>query len=568
MVFIGLVLIFSYGMGNVSATSGNTIYVKGSGGNDLNDGSTWQYAKKTINNATETVKTNGTLNIANGQYNGTDNTQITINNNMTIKGESQKNTIINGTGTNWIFYVPSGITLNILNLTLTNGTKTSGGAIENDGTLTVTNSSFIGNIVGHGYGGAICNSGTLTVTDSNFLNNTSNHLAGAIANEDGTLTVTSSIFNSNTATYEGGAIYDYGGTLTVTGNTFTGNIATYGGAIYNAGIANVHFNRIIGNTATSDGNAIYNGGTVDAEFNWWGDNTSPAGKISGFNVNKWLVLTVTANPITIPDGGYSIITVDLTHDNTNTLQTSGYVPDGIPVSIITTLGNMGTPSPMVNGVSKATLGSGDFNGVAKVFATVDSQINTATVNIGTIAPTASASPIGGLYNTSKLVTLSMSEPGSIYYTTNGTTPTISSTKYTTPFTITKTTILKYLAVNLTGNKSPLYTQTYTIDKIPPKVTTTIPTNKKTNVSRISTIIIKFSENIKASTYFNKITIKNLTTHKTITLTKTIKGTTLSIKTTKRSATTWYLVTIPRAAIKDYAGNNLKANYTFKFQTGR
>ncbi len=45
--------------------------------------------KYSIKNATGTVNNNGQINIANGQYTGIDNTQITINKNMTINGESQ-----------------------------------------------------------------------------------------------------------------------------------------------------------------------------------------------------------------------------------------------------------------------------------------------------------------------------------------------------------------------------------------------------------------------------------------------------------------------------------------------
>ena len=101
----------------------------------------------------------------------------------------------------------------------------------------------------------------------------------------------------------------------------------------------------------------------------------------------------------------------------------------------------------------------------------------------------------------------------------------------------------------------------------PKISTTTPTNLKTGVSRTSTIAIKFNENIKTSTYYSNIKVKNLTTGKYVTITKTISGTTLNIKTSKRSANTWYLVTIPKAAVKDYASNNLAANYIFKFKTG-
>lgn len=183
------------------------------------------------------------------------------------------------------------------------------------------------------------------------------------------------------------------------------------------------------------------------------------------------------------------------------------------------------------------------------------------------SPTAYATPTGGLYNTSKTVILKMSELGTIYYTLNGTTPTTSSKKYTTPLVITASTILKFFAKDLAGNLSPIYTQKYTIDKIAPKVSSTTPTNLKTGVSRTATITIKFNENIKASTYFSAIKIKNLSTGKYETITKTVSGNILYIKTSKRTANTWYQVTIPAKAIKDYASNNLQAAYTFKFKTG-
>ncbi|UTB34090.1 MAG: PQQ-binding-like beta-propeller repeat protein [Methanobacterium sp. ERen5] len=180
--------------------------------------------------------------------------------------------------------------------------------------------------------------------------------------------------------------------------------------------------------------------------------------------------------------------------------------------------------------------------------------------------TVSTTVKGGLYNTTKTITLKMSQAGKIYYTLNGSTPTSKGTLYAKPIIITSTTTLKYLAIDPTGNKSPVYTQKYTIDKIPPKVTITTPLNKKINVSRTSYITIKFSENINASTNINKITIKN-STGKTIALSKSIKGNTLTIKITKKSANTWYTVTIPKSAIKDPAGNNIAANYSFKFKTG-
>ena len=138
----------------------------------------------------------------------------------------------------------------------------------------------------------------------------------------------------------------------------------------------------------------------------------------------------------------------------------------------------------------------------------------------------------------------MSKNGTIYYTTNGVIPTTSSNKYTGPIVITVTTNLKFIAVDLAGNKSPTYTQTYTIDKIPPKVLSTSPKNLAKGISRTATITLKFSENIKTSTNWSKIYIKDLNTGKIIAISKSISKNTLTIKTGKKSANHWYKIYIP------------------------
>ena len=273
LLLIGVVL-FSLSVSAVSAantSSNSTIYVS-TEGNDTWDGLSPTYnttsgPKKTITNATGTVTTNGTIYIAPGTYN---ESGITINKDMTITGENQENTIINGQQSgNSIFHILSGITANINNLTLTNGRTPLGGAIYKDGgNLTVTNCTFTNNTAG--YGGAIyTNVGSLTVRNCTFTNNTAKQHVGAwggsIYNYGGNLTVTNCIFTTKTISGlgddSGGAIYNNGGSLTVINSTFTNNSATrYGGAIFNNGGSLTVTNSTFTNNTAYCGGAIYNKG--------------------------------------------------------------------------------------------------------------------------------------------------------------------------------------------------------------------------------------------------------------------------------------------------------------------
>lgn len=283
LVLISLLSIL-ISISSVSATS--TVYVNTTG-NDINGNGSADNPYLTIGKGISSVDSNGTINIANGQYTGVGNTNITISKNMTITGQSQSGTIINGTGTNWIFHINSGLNVVIQDLTIVNGNATYGGAIENDAgsALTVNNCTFTGNKATNG--GAIGNHGdTLTVNNCTFTGNKANYGGGAI---DGTLlTVNNCTFAGNNASTEGGAIQSWN-TLIVTDSTFTGNYAgLYGGAILNwlncnmtnctftinkanyeggaiynnnEGILNVTGSTFTGNNATSDGGAIFNGGT-------------------------------------------------------------------------------------------------------------------------------------------------------------------------------------------------------------------------------------------------------------------------------------------------------------------
>ncbi|AEG18344.1 beta strand repeat-containing protein [Methanobacterium paludis] len=266
LLLLGLMIFISFGLGAASAATpgdNSTMYVSTTG-NDIWDGQSTTYnsttgsgPKATIKNATGTVTTGGNVYIANGIYN---ESNIIIDKNMNIVGESQSGTIINGQKSgNSIFTIASGVTVTITNLTLTNATTIDGGAIFNDhGTLTVRNIKFTNNTVNE-YGGAIFNNvGSLTVENSTFTNNIANVDGGAIYNNGGSLTVENSTFTGNAAN-NGGAISKNDGDMTVENSTFTNNIATAGGAICNnSGSSTVENSTFTGNTANYGGGAIFN----------------------------------------------------------------------------------------------------------------------------------------------------------------------------------------------------------------------------------------------------------------------------------------------------------------------
>ena len=78
------------------------------------------------------------------------------------------------------------------------------------------------------------------------------------------------------------------------------------------------------------------------------------------------------------------------------------------------------------------------------------------------APTTTASPAGGSYTSIQSVTLSANETATIYYTTDGSTPTTSSSTYSTAISISADTTLKYFAVDSSGNSETVKTETYII----------------------------------------------------------------------------------------------------------
>src|SRR3990172_2514534 len=113
-----------------------------------------------------------------------------------------------------------------------------------------------------------------------------------------------------------------------------------------------------------------------------------------------------------------------------------------------------------------TLPSGD--GTKTVYARFKDNLETwsdvyaDTIILDTVRPTTTASPAGGTFSTAQTVTLLSNETTTIHYTVDGSTPTTSSPVYSGQLTISGTTTLKYLSIDLAGNEEAVKTETYII----------------------------------------------------------------------------------------------------------
>ena len=177
------------------------------------------------------------------------------------------------------------------------GSSTDGGGIFNfDGTLVVNNSTFSGNNAY--YGGGISNrrnsggTASVTVTNTTFVGNSApNGFGGAIFNQgNGTfgapgtavMTLTNCTLSDNSATNSyGGAIYTAGvqpgiGSMTLTNCTLNGNSATNGGIfIYQlgSGSAGMTLRNNIFRTGSTGANLVNSGGSVTSQgYNLSNDN--------------------------------------------------------------------------------------------------------------------------------------------------------------------------------------------------------------------------------------------------------------------------------------------------------
>jgi hypothetical protein len=227
----------------------------------------------TIAGALAAAANGDTIGIAAGTYAG----GVTVDKNVTLRGEGADQTTISGGGR--VVTVARGVSATIKRVTITGGNTDFGGGIFNRGTLRLKESTVSGNTASDNGGGIFNSFGTLTLQESTVSGNTAGRTGGGIVNggtTGGTVTLQDSTVSGNTADTGGGISNVTSGTLTLKESTVSGNTASlFGGGILNLGTLTLQESTVSGNTTT--GGLGFGGGI----FNDFGTVTLQESTVSG-----------------------------------------------------------------------------------------------------------------------------------------------------------------------------------------------------------------------------------------------------------------------------------------------
>ncbi len=168
------------------------------------------------------------------------------------------------------------------------------------------------------------------------------------------------------------------------------------------------------------------------------------------------VSQVTSAPVFSPPAGSYSTTQSVTLSSATTGAVIYYTTNGTAPT---------TASPVYNGAIAVGTGTTTIEAFAVASGSSPSAVATATYVVGstTVTATPTFSPGAGTYTTTQSVTLADSTANAvIYYTTDGTTPTTSSTAYSTPIQVAATETLKAIASAPSLQTSSTASAVYTI----------------------------------------------------------------------------------------------------------
>src|SRR3989442_9323806 len=244
-------------------------------------------------------------------------------------------------------------------------------------------------------------------------------------------------------------------------------------------------------------------------------NTNTVGGVMGNGGGTFANLPPAATPVLSPGGGTYISSVVVT------------LTDSTPGATIyyTTNGNTPTTAsaPYTGPVTLTTTQTVKAMAVAPDYA--PSAVASATYTIQVATPT--FSPPAGTYAQSQSVTLDDTTTGAaIYYTTDGSTPTTSSTLYTGAISVRQSTTLKAMAVKSGMADSLVAAATYTLN-FPPAAT---PVLSPGGGTYSSSVVVTLTDSTSGATIYYTTDASTPTTASaayagplTVTTTQTLKA---------------------------------------------
>lgn len=228
-------------------------------------------AWEVLKNAVEKPTGPRTIRISGAITAGTSDGTITVQRPVTIQSKTGADTDkLDAGGHIRIFKVTGSGTLTLKNLTLTQGLVSgNGGAIEiSAGTTAELKNCIVADCAAN-YGGAIYNEGMLTITGGVFKKNgvSGSPNGGGAVYSRGQLSIDGTMFGGessagNKAVSQGGALWIAGGTCAVKGAVITHNEANIGGGIYvsSPGTCTIEKNGAETGTTIADNKAVNGGG--------------------------------------------------------------------------------------------------------------------------------------------------------------------------------------------------------------------------------------------------------------------------------------------------------------------
>jgi len=163
-----------------------------------------------------------------------------------------------------------------------------------------------------------------------------------------------------------------------------------------------------------------------------------------------------AAPVISPNGGTFASGQSVTLSSTTASSSIYYTLDGSTPTSASTLYS-GPITITTNTTLKAIASAPNY---------LQSAVSTANFTFSDQAPTVAFTPAAGTYPSAQSVTLSdTDQTAKIYYTTDGTQPTASSTLYTAPIPVPATTTINAIAIDPALRDSNIATGTYTIHPI-------------------------------------------------------------------------------------------------------